>query len=332
MPPRKRRAIGQVQSKAKKMKHQRRQETPEERKRRLATQRARAATSRASETVHQREARLQDNRDRARRSRMARHLSLALEGFHYDAHKDYSQQAAMAESSAVGKLTLAEPFLKKVSNCNSGASPSQKHLSAFKPEPLCIDENPAIMPAEGKDKECTVNTTIFGLDASQCFHCLITFPDEKFKERHMKREHPEEFIQANLQDALFLCFVCKKAFQSSQALTCHQRGHASPSPSDCSDGLRPTFDCPDCGRRFDQLANYQHHRLGHTASCSLPHQCPYCSKSYRQISSLRQHLAFHGQTQVLLPSRPYSCTECGGSFSHEAGLHDHYIRHARGEL
>ncbi|XP_034293858.2 zinc finger protein 576 isoform X2 [Pantherophis guttatus] len=239
----------------------------------------------------------------------------------------------MAESSAIGKLTLPEPFLKKVSNCNSGVSPSQKHLSAFKPEPLWIDGNPAIMPAESKDKEWTRNTAIYSLGTNQCFHCLITFPDEKFKERHMKREHPEDFVQANLRDALFLCFVCNKAFKSSQALIGHQRGHASPSPSDCSDCLRPpTFDCADCGCRFDQLANYQHHRLGHMAGHSLPHQCPDCSKSYRQLSILRQHQVFHRPTQVVLPSRPYSCTECGESFRHEAGLHEHYIQHARGEL
>ncbi|XP_070621080.1 zinc finger protein 576 [Erythrolamprus reginae] len=236
----------------------------------------------------------------------------------------------MAESSAVGKLRLAEPFLKKVSNCNSSASLSQKHHSAFKPEPLWVDGNPAIMLAEGKDKECARNTAIYSLGANQCFRCLITFSDKKFKDRHMKREHPEDFVQANLQDALFLCFVCNEAFKSSQALISHQRSHAS--PSDCNDCVRPTFDCPDSGRRFDQLASYQHHRLGHTDGQSLPHQCPNCSKSYRQLSSLRQHEAFHRQNQMVLPSQPYPCTECGWSFSREADLHEHYIRHARGEL
>ncbi|XP_015743393.1 zinc finger protein 576-like isoform X1 [Python bivittatus] len=240
---------------------------------------------------------------------------------------------AMAESSAVGKLTLAEPLLKKVSyrNCE-GASSSQEHLSAYKPGSLLVDEDPIMLPPEGKGTECSNSSTIYSLGANQCFHCLITFPDEKFKERHMKREHPEDFVQANLQDALFVCFICNKAFESSRALICHQRGHAPAPPSDCSDCLCPTFDCPDCGRRFGQLANYQHHRLGHAAGCSLPHQCPDCGKSFRQLSNLRRHQAFHRQTQELLPSQPYSCTECGESFNQEAGLHEHYIRHARGEL
>ncbi|XP_063168298.1 zinc finger protein 576-like [Candoia aspera] len=239
----------------------------------------------------------------------------------------------MAESSAIGNLTLAEPLLKKVSNCNSeGASPSQEHLSAYKPEPLWVDKNPAILPPDSTGKEYSKSSTIYSLGANQCFHCLITFPDEKFKERHMKREHPEDFVQANLRDALFVCFICNKAFESSRALICHQRGHARASPSDCSDCLRPTFNCPDCGRRFGQLANYQHHRLGHAAGHSLPHRCPDCGKSFRQLSNLRRHEAFHRQTQELLPSRPYSCTECGEGFDQEADLHEHYIRHARGEL
>lgn len=148
----------------------------------------------------------------------------------------------------------------------------------------------------------------------------------------MKREHPEDFVQANLRDALFVCFICNKAFESSRALICHQRGHAPAPPSDSTDSLRPTFDCHDCGRRFSQLANYQRHRLGHAAGHSLPHQCPDCGKSFRQLSNLRRHQAFHQQTQELLPSLPYSCMDCGESFNQEAGLHEHYIRHARGEL
>ncbi|EMP26449.1 hypothetical protein UY3_16466 [Chelonia mydas] len=118
----------------------------------------------------------------------------------------------------------------------------------------------------------------------------------------MKREHPEDFVQENLRDALFVCFICSKPFESSRALICHQRGHAPAPPPDCPDCLRPAFECPDCG------------------------------KAFRQLSNLRRHQASHQRPLELLPSRPYSCTECGESFAQEAGLHEHYIRHARGEL
>jgi hypothetical protein len=64
MPPRKRKAIGQVQSNAKERK-QRREETSEGRNRRLSALRETAATCRGLETVQQREDQLQDKRDGA---------------------------------------------------------------------------------------------------------------------------------------------------------------------------------------------------------------------------------------------------------------------------
>uniref|UniRef100_A0A7M4F2F6 Zinc finger protein 576 n=1 Tax=Crocodylus porosus TaxID=8502 RepID=A0A7M4F2F6_CROPO len=139
----------------------------------------------------------------------------------------------------------------------------------------------------------------YGLGSNQCFHCFITFPDEKFKERHMKREHPEDFVQENLRGTVFVCFICGRAFDSSHALIGHQRGHAP-----------PPAPCPSCHR--------------------LAHQCPDCG--FRQLSNLRRHQASHQRPLELLPTRAYACTECGQSFAHEAGLHEHYIRHARGEL
>jgi hypothetical protein len=66
-------------------------ETVKQRETRLQDMADKATTSRASETVQQRESRLQDIRDRARRSRTAQNYCLALEGFYYDPHKDYSQ-------------------------------------------------------------------------------------------------------------------------------------------------------------------------------------------------------------------------------------------------
>lgn len=250
-----------------------------------------------------------------------------------------SFQETMADLATLSKPPLPKQLLTQVSNCDGPPSPPlQGHFPICKSEPICLEEeSPTALPSvctstHRKGKESPVNSTIYSLGANQCFHCLITFPDEKFKERHMKREHPEDFVQANLRDALFVCFICNKAFKGSRALICHQRGHAPPPPSDCNDCLRPNFDCPDCGRRFGQLANYQRHRLGHATGHSLPHHCPDCGKSFRQLSNLRRHQAFHQQTQELLPSRPYSCMECGESFTQEAGLHEHYIRHARGEL
>ncbi|XP_016074990.1 PREDICTED: zinc finger protein 576 isoform X2 [Miniopterus natalensis] len=140
------------------------------------------------------------------------------------------------------------------------------------------------------------------LGALQCTRCLITFANSKFQERHMKREHPADFVAQKLQGALFICFTCARSFLSSKALIAHQRSHSPatrPSLPVVPTIAQPTFPCPDCGKTFGQAA------------------------------SLRQHRQVH---EAHSPPGPFACTECGQDFAQEAGLHQHYIRHARGEL
>ncbi|XP_055993088.1 zinc finger protein 576 [Sorex fumeus] len=139
------------------------------------------------------------------------------------------------------------------------------------------------------------------LGALQCTHCLITFADSKFQERHMKREHPADFVAQKLQGTLFICFTCARSFPSSKALIAHQRGHGPGTRPSAGAPLsaQSTFPCPDCGKTFGQAASLRRHRQAHEARA---------------------------------PPGPFACTECGQDFAQEAGLHQHYIRHARGEL
>ncbi|XP_005312356.3 zinc finger protein 576 [Chrysemys picta bellii] len=206
--------------------------------------------------------------------------------------KGEGEREKMSEVTAE-KQPLAEPLPQEIPArpalpAKQEATPARTRCPSSDLEPICIEDEPARPSPEGKVKASSSNSPVYRLGSNQCFHCLITFPDEKFKERHMKREHPEDFVQENLRDALFVCFICSKPFESSRALICHQRGHAPAPPPDCPDCLRPAFECSDCGRRFGQLANYQRHRLGHAAGRSLPHQCPDCGKSFRQLSNLRR--------------------------------------------
>ncbi|KAM6223656.1 zinc finger protein 576 [Rhynchocyon petersi] len=131
----------------------------------------------------------------------------------------------------------------------------------------------------------------------QCTRCFITFANSKFYERHMKREHPSEFVAQKLQGSLFVCFTCDRSFLTSKALITHQRSHAGSSAASAT--AQPPFPCPACGKTFGQ-ATY-----------------------------LRQHLRTHEPQAATLT---FACTECGQAFTQEAGLHQHYIRHARGEL
>ncbi|XP_029433583.1 zinc finger protein 576 isoform X2 [Rhinatrema bivittatum] len=202
---------------------------------------------------------------------------------------------------------------------------------------------------EEKDgKETHPSLAEYPLESTQCFHCLITFPDAKFKERHMKREHPTDFVQEKLQGALFLCFMCSESFQTSSLLIAHQRTHTEPGEEPTArDG---TFRCEQCGRGFNQLDRLHMHRLVHLGKRQFrysdwgkrPFQCPQCGTCFTQSSNFRRHRQIHVEEAiheciikrklVLVDRGQYRCTECGEKFPQEAELHEHYIQHARGDL
>nr|XP_033770108.1 zinc finger protein 576 isoform X2 [Geotrypetes seraphini] len=188
----------------------------------------------------------------------------------------------------------------------------------------------------------------YPLESTQCFHCLITFPDAKFKERHMKREHPTDFVQEKLRGALFVCFMCSKSFLTSSLLTAHQRTHAESRKE--PKAKSSNFQCEQCGRGFHQLARLQMHQLVHLGKRPLrcsdwgkrPYQCPQCGTCFVQSSDFRRHRQIHMEEAihecitkrqlVLVDKGQYRCTECGEKFPQEAELHEHYIQHARGNL
>ncbi|XP_055267981.1 zinc finger protein 576 isoform X2 [Moschus berezovskii] len=184
-------------------------------------------------------------------------------------------------------------------------SPGRRRAKAGVPVTMEDRHSRQTMDQQDSSKERSSQSPggdICHLGALQCTRCLITFADSKFQERHMKREHPADFVAQKLQGVLFICFTCARSFPSSKALITHQRGHgpaARPSQPAVPTTTPPTFPCPDCGKTFGQAASLRQHRQAHEAR-TLP--------------------------------GPFACTECGQDFAQEAGLHQHYIRHARGEL
>lgn len=129
------------------------------------------------------------------------------------------------------------------------------------------------------------------LGALQCTHCLITFADSKFQERHMKREHPADFVAQKLQGTLFICFTCLRSFPSSKALIAHQRGHKP--------GTRPTYPCPDCGKVFRQAASLSRHRQVHeTRAPAGPFACTECGQDFAQEAGLHQHYIRHARGEL----------------------------------
>ncbi|KAB0350165.1 hypothetical protein FD754_015022 [Muntiacus muntjak] len=187
----------------------------------------------------------------------------------------------------------------------SEKSPGRRRAKAGVPVTMEDRHSKQTMEQQDSSKERSSRSPggdICHLGALQCTRCLITFADSKFQERHMKREHPADFVAQKLQGVLFICFTCARSFPSSKALITHQRSHgpvARLSQPAAPTTTPPTFPCPDCGKTFGQAASLRRHRQTHEAR-TLP--------------------------------GPFACTECGQDFAQEAGLHQHYIQHARGEL
>ena len=63
------------------------------------------------------------------------------------------------------------------------------------------------------------------------------------------------------------------------------------------------------------------HQRTHTGE--TPYQCPHCSKSFKQSSSLTVHLRTHTR------EKPYKCSDCGKSFSESLVLRWHRRIHLR---
>ncbi|XP_075462568.1 zinc finger protein 576 [Ascaphus truei] len=195
-------------------------------------------------------------------------------------------------------------------------------------------------------REAPQAADIGSLDSRQCPPCHITFKDTKFKERHMKRHHPEDEQSAErvppTPGALHNCTVCIKPFPTSQDLAhhyeqTHRRRRRLPD-------LSEPHTCADCGRAFPNTVSLHKHRLLHRGE--RPPQlsswgkgslrCRQCGACFTRACQLRQHHMNHRREPPPPPTPPpqppdMGCKECCLSFETEAELHQHYIQHARGE-
>ncbi|KAM4703340.1 uncharacterized protein WCC33_011926 [Rhinophrynus dorsalis] len=152
----------------------------------------------------------------------------------------------------------------------------------------------------------------------QCQECGRRFRAQRTFEKHKK---------LHISRQPHACPVCGKTFFFSSRYTRHLRIHT---------GERP-YQCQQCGKSFNQRSNYHRHRQIHAGNRPFP--CSLCDKSFSQASNYRRHLQTHQREQGVWEEEDdddeegdYTCTECGVRFTHEGGLHKHYIQHARGEL
>lgn len=67
-------------------------------------------------------------------------------------------------------------------------------------------------------------------------------------------------------------------------------------------GKKP-WECPHCGRCFNQKANMQRHLLIHNAERKF--KCETCGKTFTQPQTLKAHMVVHAD------KKPHECHICG---------------------
>ncbi|XP_023124581.2 uncharacterized protein LOC111567590 [Amphiprion ocellaris] len=143
----------------------------------------------------------------------------------------------------------------------------------------------------------------------QCIECHIIFSDHKSKERHLKLNHPAEYEQCILRNALFACYVCDRHFTNSTELMAHQKAHTEKKP----------FKCPICSQAFNKSSELTVHKKIHFGRDG--YACTDCGKPCKTLTLLKYHRRTH------TGERPYVCKECGKRFTMSKALQKHIASH-----
>ncbi|XP_058988186.1 zinc finger protein 729-like [Musca domestica] len=158
-----------------------------------------------------------------------------------------------------------------------------------------------------------------------------------------------KFIHVDKSEWPFVCDVknCLRKFRLMSQLTIHKKRHA---------GIK-NYICPYCGVRKTTCTELKIHINFHTFEQKYP--CEYCSKVFKSVGVMRTHVhrvhegkkpanykmfscdfcdgkfaslqtkKFHEMTHR--GEKPFSCEECGKTFTYPSGLASHKNVHAKGE-
>ena len=137
-----------------------------------------------------------------------------------------------------------------------------------------------------------------------CEECGQSYTQSAHLSTHMRTKHSTD------ETKVHQCPHCPYSTKySAVALQRHIRIHSGEKP----------YLCEECGQSFTQSAHLSTHmRTKHSTDETKVHQCPHCPYSTKHCAAiLQRHIRTH------TGEKPYSCEECGQSFTQSAGLSHH---------
>ncbi|XP_059616063.1 zinc finger protein 26-like [Phlebotomus argentipes] len=150
------------------------------------------------------------------------------------------------------------------------------------------------------------------------FECAMC--GKKSAHKYLLRQHIEKIhLKATDENKkCHKCSICTKAFKRVAQLQIHMTSHSSDLP----------FCCLICSNRYKVKTTLKTHMEKHQLLHEEDKNCPYCSKTFERMSSMKNHLKFsHRGLTLNTINPPFRCSVCKQIHKTLEGLKKHALLH-----